>query len=134
MKKVHTSFRLREIMNELNLKQIDILNMAQPYLVKYGERLGKNDISQYVSGKTEPGQRKLFILAKALGVNPSWLMGLDVPKYELDSAAKNDAISDIIIKLRSDADLLHITKELTNMTAEQIQAVKTFLSAFNQDK
>ncbi len=80
MKKVHTSMRLKQIMNERNLKQVDILRLTKPISDEYGERLGKNDLSQYVSGKTEPGQKKLFILGKALGVNPTWLLGLDVPK------------------------------------------------------
>ncbi len=80
MKKVHTSIRLKQIMDERNLKQVDILRLTKPISDEYGERLEKNDLSQYVSGKTEPGQRKLFILGKALGINPAWLMGLDVTK------------------------------------------------------
>lgn len=80
MKKVHTSIRLKQIMKERNLKQVDILRLTKPISDEYGERLGKNDLSQYVSGKTEPGQKKLFVLGKALGVNPTWLLGLDVSK------------------------------------------------------
>lgn len=41
--------------------------------------MGRNDISQYVSGKVEPSQWKLTILAKALNVSEVWLMGYDVP-------------------------------------------------------
>ena len=41
--------------------------------------MNKSDISQYVSGKVEPNQNKLFILGQALNVNESWLMGFDVP-------------------------------------------------------
>ena len=80
MEKVHTSVRLKQIMNEQNLKQVDILRLSKPICEKYGVRLGKNDLSQYLSEKTEPGQRKLFVLAKALNVNPAWLMGLNVPR------------------------------------------------------
>ena len=79
MKKVHTSIRLKQLMDERNLKQVDVLRITKPICEKYGIRLGKNDLSQYVSGKTEPGQSKLFVLAKALKVNPVWLMGLNVP-------------------------------------------------------
>ena len=60
-----------------NLKQVDILRLAEPYCKKYGIKLNKNDLSQYVSGKVEPGQHKLFILALALNVNEAWLMGFD---------------------------------------------------------
>lgn len=87
MKKENTSIRLKQIMDNRNLKQVDILDMTKPYCVKYDVKMNKSDISQYVSGKVEPNQDKLFILAKALGVNEAWLMGFDVPmKKELSSS------------------------------------------------
>ena len=36
-------------------------------------------ISQYRSGYSQPKQPRLMVIAEALGVNPVWLMGLDVP-------------------------------------------------------
>ena len=36
-------------------------------------------ISQYRSGYSKPKQPRLMDIAKALGMNPVWLMGLDVP-------------------------------------------------------
>lgn len=75
----NTSIRLKKIMRDRNLKQIDILNMAKPICKKYSTRLGKNDLSQYISGKVEPGQWKLFILSETLNVSEGWLMGLNVP-------------------------------------------------------
>ena len=87
MKKENTSIRLKQIMDNRNLKQVYILDMTKPYCVKYDVKMNKSDISQYVSGKVEPNQEKLFILAKALGVNEAWLMGFDVPmKKELSSS------------------------------------------------
>lgn len=78
-RKSNTSERLREIMKQRGLKQIDIVNAAQPFCEKYGVKLGRNDISQYCSGKVEPNQRKLTILALALNVSEVWLMGYDEP-------------------------------------------------------
>lgn len=72
-------------MDERNLKQKDILELTKPYCREYGIKLSKTDLSQYVSGKTEPGQHKLMILSLALKLNPVWLMGYDVSK-ELYSA------------------------------------------------
>lgn len=77
--RTNTSMRLKEIMNDRNLRQVDILRKAEPYSKKYDIRLAKNDLSQYVSGKVEPSQEKLTILALALGVSEPWLMGYDVP-------------------------------------------------------
>ena len=79
MKKHSTSERLKEIMSIKNLKQIDIIRLAEPHCNKYNIKLGKNDLSQYISGKVEPGQNKLYILSLALNVNEAWLMGYDVP-------------------------------------------------------
>lgn len=74
-----TSERLRQIMDERNLKQTDILALTRPYCEKYNVKLGKSDLSQFVNGKVIPGQWKLTILGLALNVSEAWLMGLDVP-------------------------------------------------------
>lgn len=79
MKPFTTSQRLQEIMEKRNIRQADIVRAAQPFCQRYGINLGKNTLSQYVSGKTEPGQEKLTILGLALNVSEAWLMGYDVP-------------------------------------------------------
>lgn len=89
MKKHTTSYRLKQIMTERNLKQVDILNLAIPFCKKYGIKLNKNDLSQYVSGKVEPGQNKLYILGQALNVSEAWLMGFDVPIEKTYKPSKN---------------------------------------------
>lgn len=78
MKNSSTSERLKQIMNERSLRQVDILEAAKPFCEKYGVKLAKNDLSQYVSGKVEPRQEKLTILGLALNVSETWLMGYDV--------------------------------------------------------
>lgn len=76
----NTSVRLKTIMKERKLRQVDILELAKPYCEKYGETLSKSDLSQYVNGKTKPGQPKLTILGLALNISEAWLMGYDVPR------------------------------------------------------
>lgn len=80
MKISTTADRLKQLMKENNLRQIDILQKASYYCSKYDTKITKADLSQYVSGKVEPGQAKLFVLSNALNVNEAWLMGYDVPK------------------------------------------------------
>ncbi|MGN0654773.1 MAG: S24 family peptidase [Oscillospiraceae bacterium] len=89
MKTYTTSERLKEIMELKKLKQVDILEAAKPYAERYGIKLNKNDLSQYVSGKNEPGQRKLTILGLALNVSETWLMGYDVPMERTPPPALN---------------------------------------------
>lgn len=85
MKKENTSSRLKQLMEEKNLRQVDIIDKAKPFCEKYGIKIGRNDLSQYVAGKVEPGQKKLTVLGMALGVNEAWLMGYDVPMERNDN-------------------------------------------------
>ena len=71
-------FNLKKIMDQKGLRQVDILKRAEPFCDKYNIKLGKNDLSQYINGKVEPGQEKLSILSLALGVSETWLMGYEV--------------------------------------------------------
>ena len=79
MEKVTTAQRLKSLLESRNLKQVDIVNAAQPFCKAFNQKLGRNDISQYVSGKVVPGQDKLSLIALALNVSEVWLMGFDVP-------------------------------------------------------
>lgn len=94
--KENTSLRLKQIMTEQHLRQVDILERAKPYLDKYNVKLGRNDISQYVSGKVEPRQDKLTVLGLALNVNEAWLMGYDVPR-ERKNFSSDDAKIDFAL-------------------------------------
>lgn len=85
MKVSNTAERLKEYMDLFNCKQADILNACAPYCKKLNIKLGRNDLSQYVSGKVAPRQDKLSVLAAGMGVDEAWLMGYDVPMYVHDS-------------------------------------------------
>ena len=114
MKNSNTSERLKEIMDERNIKQVDILRSAQPFCEKYGVKLAKNDLSQYVNGKVEPGQEKLTILGLALNVSEAWLMGYDVSKdreEKKNSPPKNGGLSNIKL------ELIHFVDGLTEEQA-----------------
>ncbi len=84
MEKVSTAERLKELMEERGLRQIDILNLAMPFCKANRVKLGRSAIAQYLSGKVVPGQTKIFILAKALNVSEAWLSGFNVPKERAD--------------------------------------------------
>lgn len=74
-----TAERLQYLMRTRHLRQIDILRAVLPYCQELGVKMNRSDISQYVSGKVVPGQDKLLVLGKALGVSAVWLLGIDVP-------------------------------------------------------
>ncbi len=94
MRRESTSARLKQLMKERNLKQIDVLKKCEPVSNKYtfgnGKKvkISKSDLSQWLSGKYEPGQWKLTILAEALDTNEVWLMGMDVPNVPKEEYQK----------------------------------------------
>ncbi len=80
MDRIPTSIRLRQIMQERGIKQVDLVRMCAPFAREAGISMGKSAISQYVTGKSLPAQRQLTILGQALNVSEAWLMGFDVPR------------------------------------------------------
>lgn len=62
--------RLKEAMKLRNLKQVDLVQRTG---------IGKSSICTYLAGEYLPKQTNLYKLAKALSVDPAWLMGEDVP-------------------------------------------------------
>ena len=106
--KENTSIRLKKLMKDRNLKQVDILNLVKPYCVEYGIKMNKSDISQYVNGVAEPSQKKLVILGRALNVTEAWLMGLDVIENNLlESAKRNKATEKELSILKKFDDTYH---------------------------
>ncbi len=62
--------RIQEALDMRGMKQSDLAERTG---------IGKSSISTYLTGEYEPKQRNLYKMAEVLDVNPSWLMGLDVP-------------------------------------------------------
>lgn len=83
--KQSTQQRLNQLMSERGLKQVDILNMSIPLQERTGIKMSKSHLSQYVNGKSQPDQHKLYLLSKTLNVSEAWLLGYDVPKEDRES-------------------------------------------------
>ena len=128
--------RLIYIMESRSLKQVDIINECKPFSELYDVKFNKSDLSQYISGKTEPNQDKLFILSEALNVNVAWLMGYDVPmekcSVEFSQSQSNTDIDTLITQKYGDdcmnAILLY-TKLDANDRAELRGEMKQMLKA-----
>lgn len=63
--------RLKKTMNDRRIRQADFVNIAK----EKGVKLGKSNMSQYVSGKTVPRREILNFIADYLNVSPEWLSG-----------------------------------------------------------
>ena len=63
------SERLRQAMDAQGLRQSDVIKRAEAR----GRKLGKSQMSQYLSGKTKPRPDAVALLAEILGVSATWL-------------------------------------------------------------
>lgn len=64
---------------------LELRNMKQSELVAR-TGIGKSSISTYLSGEYEPKQKNIFLIARALDVTESWLMGYENVPMERASA------------------------------------------------
>ena len=84
--------RLKEIMEIQNLRQVDLVRLAEPVGETNGLHISKSHISQYVSGRTQPRRDILKVLAEALGVSQLWLQGEDVPMKSAENRQESPQI------------------------------------------
>lgn len=89
MERSSTSARLRQLMSETGLRQVDILDKSKPFQKQLGVKMGRSALSQYVTGKSKPDDKKLYLLSKTLGVSEAWLMGYDVEKKRVPDNERN---------------------------------------------
>lgn len=81
--------RLKEAMASKGLKQSDVIREA----AVRGSRLGKSQMSQYVSGKTIPRKDVLQLLAAILEVDQESLLGHEEPFVDNKSSSKSSPSS-----------------------------------------
>lgn len=98
-KKNITSCRLKQLMQERKLKQVDILNLSIPYQLEFNITMNKSSLSQYINGRSNPDQHKLFLLSQTLGVSEAWLMGYDVPMNAEDHNPTVTRIVEVVDQL-----------------------------------
>ena len=77
--------------------------------------VGKSDISNYLNGKYKPKQDKVYHLAKALNVDPGWLMTGVEQKIEPEPPASED------IRL--------LIRGLSKLSPEQVEQAKNVMKA-----
>lgn len=127
MKEFTTSERLKQIMHERGLTQNDILKLCDPYAKEYHVKFGKSILSQYISGTIEPGQWKLTILAKGLGVSETWLMG-----YASDD--EENSTDELRERLRTQPGMRVLFDATKNATPEELEQAVRIIKALKGDR
>ena len=121
----NTAIRLKKIMHDRNLRQVDLLEMVKPFCTKYNVKINKSDLSQYLSGKVKPGQEKLSMLGMALNVNETWLMGYDVPKEKIHSS-ENNLSKDEVVLLANYNKLNDLGKNEANKRVSELTEISKY--------
>ena len=76
------SDRLRQAMSDRDVRQSDVIRASE----MLGKKLGKSQMSQYVSGKTIPRRDVAELLARILEVDVTWLLAGDADQGETSSS------------------------------------------------
>lgn len=118
-RKSDTPTRLREAMELSGKKQVDLVRETG---------IDKGSISNYLSGRYEPKQEAIRRLAVALDVSEMWLWGYDVPMKRPEEQKNNDAISDIVARLRDDIKFLTVVKKIYDFDADKLDGLMRLLN------
>jgi transcriptional regulator with XRE-family HTH domain len=86
----------------------------------------KSTINKIEQGVNEVRQNKIVEFAKALGTSPAVLMGW--VNEEVDK--KNDAIADIVLKLRKDDELLSMMEKISKLDPDKRRAINFVLDTY----
>lgn len=110
-----TANRIREAMNRVNKKQVDIVRETG---------IDKGALSSYLKGKYEPKQDVIYKLARALNVSEMWLWGYDCPMQRPEMQKKNDVKTDIVVRMRTDEEFFSLIEGINQLNSEQLASVK----------
>ena len=120
---IHFINRLKNIMSERKITQSEL-----------SKRTGirQSSISDWLNGRYEPKQDKIYLIAQALGVSPSWLLGYDkTPSNQTDGYYVDPETAEFAeyLRTRPEARLLFsasrgISKEDMEKAVEYIELLK----------
>jgi transcriptional regulator with XRE-family HTH domain len=94
------------------------------------EKLGKNRSTVFRYEKGDIENLPLDILepiAEALQTTPQYLMGWEQVQK------KNDALTDVVVRMRSDNNFLSVVEKLNRLDAVQLASVTQVVDAFLKD-
>ena len=108
--------RIKHLREQRNLTQTELAKLLHTT---------KQTISKYEKDiVTNIPSDRIEALAKFLNSTPEYILGWE------EIQKNNDALADIVVRLRTDDDFLSVVEMLYTQDAEKIAGVKQMLSAF----
>ena len=102
--------------------QRERINLSQEELaLKVGYK-SKSTINKIELGINDIPQSKIIKFAEVLDTSPSALMGWE------EMEKKNNAITDIVVRLRNDEDFLYIVESMGKLDTERLKVYAQLLS------
>ena len=117
-----TKERLREAMEIAGIKQIEIATATG---------ISRGTISKYLSGKFEPKSEHIAKLARVLNCSEMWLWGYKAPRERSEKQRKNDRISNVINRIRSDTEFAEMIISLDDLDDDKLASIKQLITVFN---
>lgn len=115
--------RLRKAMDAKGKKQADLVRETG---------LDRGSISSYLSGKYEPKQKAIYKLARALDVSEAWLLGYEVPMSRTDDQKKNDQLTRLVARMRTDESFYNTVVALAELDEGQHEAIRQLVATLKK--
>lgn len=114
MKISNCAQRINELLEELNITQAE-----------FSEKVGidASTISLYCTGKRMPRQDKIAMICDKYSLNPSWLLGYDVPMKNVPETNRDDRLVTYLLDTEKGKLLVDISETLEDMQADQLRRV-----------
>ena len=87
-------------------------------------------VTEWINGRKYPRIDRIEVMADYFGILKSDLIE-DKTEEHREMQKKNDVLSDIILKVSEDEELLSMMETLSKLGFEQREAVKSVLNAFS---
>ena len=112
---MHIGEKIKQRRTELKWSQRDL-----------AERMGysHSTVTRIENGKIDIPQSRIVQFAEVLQTSVAYLMGWE------ETQKKNDTLSDVIIRMRTDDDFLSVVETLYKLDGEQLRRVGAMLNAF----
>ena len=98
--------------------------------------IGKPSINAYLKGEYKAKQDKVDLIAEALRVDPTWLIGYDVPMERSSRESFNNGngyytdpeTAELAEKLRTDPDMKILFSAAKDLTPEEMQQAADYVN------
>ena len=102
----------------------EALGMSQDELAEKMGYKSRSTIAKIEKGVNDVTQTNIVKFAEVLRTTPAYLMGWE------KTEKKNNAIADIVIRMRTDEDFLSLVESLNELDGDKIIAFKQLISTF----